>query len=146
MASDYDRKYVSRIFNECKSVDREELIKRPRKKKNGDKKFVLCSKWDPRQPNIKEGLKLFEEILYSSRENEKVFPKGSVIAGFKRQKNIGEIIAPSRPVRVAREVVDRGCFPCNAPRACTLHQSGVLQKPVCNIQCPPWDLIQITNL
>ena len=25
-------------------------------------------------------------------------------------------------------VVQGGCFPCNAPRACTLHQSGALQQ------------------
>ena len=33
-------------------VERNELIMRPRKKKNGGKHFVLCFKWDPRQPNV----------------------------------------------------------------------------------------------
>ena len=63
-----------------------------------------------------------------NKENEKCFPKGSIIAGFRRQRNIGEIIAPSKPVREARVQVQGGCFPCNAPRACTLHQSGALQQ------------------
>ena len=35
-------------------------------------------------------------------KNQKAFPPGSLIAGFRRQKNIGEIIAPSKPIRVAR--------------------------------------------
>jgi predicted GIY-YIG superfamily endonuclease len=56
-------------------------------------------------------------------------PKGSIITGFRRQKNLGEIIAPSKPKRVAGGTGgEGGCFACSAPRACTLHQSGTLQK------------------
>ena len=92
---------------------------------------MICSKLDPRQPNVHEGVNLLEEILYMNKENEKCFPRGSIIAGFRRQKNLGEIIAPSKPVRKARVQVQGGCFPCNAPRACTLHQSGALQQVNC---------------
>ena len=35
------------------------------------------------------------------KQNEKAFPRGSLIAGFRRQKNMGEIIAPSKPKRIA---------------------------------------------
>ena len=77
---------------------------------------------------MREGLKLMEEILYLNKENEKVFPGGSIIAGFRRQKNVGEIIAPTHPVRVAVENVEGGCFPCEAPKSCNLHQSGALQQ------------------
>ena len=69
-----------------------ELIKTPRKNKRrdgGPKKYVLCSRWDPRQPNVK----LMEDL---NKENLEVFPRSSIIAGFRRQKNIGEIIAPLR--------------------------------------------------
>ena len=47
VASEYDRKEVRKILKECSQVDREELIKRPRKKRNGGggpKKYFLCSK------------------------------------------------------------------------------------------------------
>ena len=116
-------------MEECRVLDRQEMIKRPRKKKTGGpRKFPLCPKWDPRAPNVREGLKLMEEVLYYNKENEKVFPKGSIIAGFKRQRNLGEIISPSKPVRTAPPQEEKGCFPCAAPRACTLHQSGVLQQ------------------
>jgi hypothetical protein len=73
-------------------------------------------------------MKMLEGILYENRDNEKCFPRGSLISGFRRQKNLGEIVAPSKPVREARAQVQGGCFPCNAPRACNLHQSGALQR------------------
>ena len=52
----------------------------------------------------------------------------SIIAGLIRQRNLGEIIAPTKPQRVAVERTDGGCFPCDAARSCTLHQSGALQQ------------------
>ena len=111
-------------------MDREEIIRRPRKdkRKAGPRKYVMCSTWDPRQPNVLAGMKLLEGILYENSENKKCFPKGSIISGFRRQKNLGEIISPSKPVRNARVRVQGGCFPCNAPRACILHQAGNLQR------------------
>ena len=131
MASDYSREEVGEVMEEARNRDRLELIKGKRNNNNrrkNTKKYVLCSKWDPRQPNVKEGLKLMEEILYLNEENKKAFPKGSIIAGFRRQRNLGEIIAPSKPKRVAGGAGGGGgCFPCDAPRACTLHQSGALQ-------------------
>ena len=131
VASNYNRKEVEEIMGECKQLDREELIRRPRKEKrnNGPKKYIFCSKWDPRGPNIHTAIKKFQNILYMDKENEIAFPPGSLISGFRRQKNVGEIIAPSKPVRVAHQTPGggRGCFACRAPRSCTLHQSGALQ-------------------
>ena len=130
LASDYTRKEVEVVLEECRLLDREEIIKRPRrdKRRGGPRKFVMCSKWDPRQPNVHMGVKIFQEILYQNRENEICFPRGSIITGFRRQRNLGEIVAPSKPKREARVAEHGGCFPCNAPRACTLNQSGVLQQ------------------
>ena len=65
---------------------------------------MMCSTWDPRQPNVHKGMKLLEDILYQNNENSKCLPKGSIISGFRRQKNLGEIISPSKPVREARVV------------------------------------------
>ena len=56
-----------------------------------------------------------------------MFPRGSIIAGFRRQKNIGELVAPTEPLREAQVQVEGGCFPCVA-RTCNLHQSGALQQ------------------
>ena len=83
MARGYDRGEVRRVMEECKNVFRTELIRRPRKKQGqngGHRKFVLCIKWDPRAFNVKEGLKLREEVLYYNTENVKVFPRGSIMA------------------------------------------------------------------
>ena len=103
MASNYPKKEAEKTMEECKHLDRKELINRPRRNTNSrqPKKYVFCSKWDPRGPNVHEAIKRFENILYMDRENEKAFPRGSLIAGFRRQKNIWEIIAPSKPVRIA---------------------------------------------
>ena len=130
LASDYTYQEVNKIMQECRALDREEMIKRPRrdKRQGGPRKFVLVTKWDPRQPNIHGALKNMMNILYLNPENAKCFPRGSIIAGFRRQRNLGEIIAPTKPKREARVVTQHGCFPCDAPRACTLHQSGALQQ------------------
>ena len=55
---------------------------------------------------MREGLKLMEDILHLNKENEKVFPRGSIIAGFKRQINVGETIDPTQPHRAAREQLE----------------------------------------
>ena len=46
LASDYTRKEVDGVMEECKLLDREEIITRPRKDKRrgGPRKFVMCSK------------------------------------------------------------------------------------------------------
>ena len=74
-----------------------------------------------------EGLKLLEEILHQNPENKRVFPKGSIVAGFKRGRNLGEIIAPTKPQRERRVEEVGGSVACES-RRCTLHQSGALQE------------------
>ena len=68
-----------------------------------------------------------EDILYLNKENEEVFPRGSIIDGFMRQTNLGDIIAPTNPQRVAPVEVEGDCRPFTAPRLCTLCESGSLQ-------------------
>ena len=62
-------------------MDRKELINWPRRKnrRNGSKKFVFLSKWDPRGPKIHNAVKSFENILYMHKANGKSFPPGSLI-------------------------------------------------------------------
>ena len=130
LASGYTRKEVHKVMEETRAMDRAEIIQRPRRRRgmvSNQKKFALISKYDPRQPNVKDGLKLLEEILYLNEENKEAFPKGSIIAGFRRQQNLGEMIAPSKPRRQATPAADKGCFPCNPLRSCGLHEGGNLQ-------------------
>ena len=131
VASNYDRVEVEKTMEECKGMDRKELIRKSRRNRRnaGPKKIVFTSKWDPRGPNVHEAMKSFQRCLYMDKENEKAFPPGTLMNGFRRQKNVGEIIAPSKPIRVAKQqpAGGRGCYPCNAPRSCNLHQSGALQ-------------------
>ena len=103
VASKYNREEVKQIKRECSKLDRVDLVRRPRRNKNGrgQKKMVLFSKWDSRGHNVHDALKKFKLILYMNKENEIAFPAGSLISGFRRQNNIGEMIAPSKPVMVA---------------------------------------------
>ena len=116
-------------MEEARERDREELLQEPRREgRRGRRKFAMVTQYDPRAPNIGQGLKLLEEILHQNPENKRVFPKGSIVAGFKRGRNLGEIIAPTKPQRERREEEVGGSVACES-RRCTLHQSGAL------IQC-----------
>ena len=126
MASGYSRKEVEKEMEEARQVDRVELIRRPPRARASGRKFAMVSRWDPRGPNIKEGLKQLESILYENPENLRIFPRGSIIPAFRRGRNLGEIIAPTKPLRERPERVEGGSFACDS-RRCLLHQSGALQ-------------------
>ena len=80
VASDYPREEVELAMAEARGLDREELLARPRReRRRGGRKQVLVTTWDPRAPNIKEGLRKFEEILYQNPDNLEGFPRGSII-------------------------------------------------------------------
>jgi hypothetical protein len=76
---------------------------------------------------VREGLDRFKEILYLSEDNREVYPEGTIMPGFRRGKNLGETIAPTRPQRERVERVQGGCYACSS-RKCQLHQSGALQE------------------
>ena len=115
-------------MNECRQLDRSELIKKPRRSSRSDGTKSLYSV----QSGIQgDNLRIF--YIWTKKIN--AFPCESLISGIRMQKNVGEIITPSKAVRVARQppVGGSGCLPCNAPRSCVLHQSGALQtvKQIC---------------
>ena len=87
----------------------------------------MVTRYDPRAPNIAEGLRMLEEVLYLNQDNQRVFPKGTIMAGFRRGRNLGEIIAPTKPRRERREVEEPGSVRCSS-RRCLLHDSGALQE------------------
>ena len=77
LASDYSREEVEEVMEMAKNMDRNNIITRNRNnRRRTQKKYVLCSKLDPRQPNVREGLKLLEEVLYLSEENKKSISEG----------------------------------------------------------------------
>ena len=82
-------------------INRENLINRPRKdkKKPGKKVFPFVTGWDPRLPDLRQAINLATDVLYQDPVNEKLFPRGSIISGFRRGKNLGEIVCPTAPVR-----------------------------------------------
>ena len=118
--------------------NREDFIFRARRNRqgNGAKKFVLVTDWDPRHPDISKIIKENKSTLYRDPLNKRLFPEGSIIAGFRRRRNLGEMIAPTTPRRAARPrpAGDGGCGPCTAHR-CQIYLNLVTTQNVIS----PWD-------
>ena len=118
--------------------NRENFINRPRRNRRnkGAKKHVLVSTWEPRNPDIGKILKKNINTLYRDPINRRLYPKGSVIAGFRKRRNLGEMIAPTKPRRVPRPPPggDPGCGPCDASR-CQVHKNLITTDTVVS----PWD-------
>ena len=96
LASDYTRVEVEAAMEEARGRGSEELLQEPRSERRGKRKFSMVTKYDPRAPNMGEGLKLLKEILHQNPEKIRVFPKGSIVTGFMRGRNLWEIIAPTK--------------------------------------------------
>ena len=65
--------------------------------------------------------------MHQNPANIRVLPKGSIVAGLRRGRNLGEIIAPTKPQRERRVEEVGGSGACDSSR-CTLHQSGAVQE------------------
>ena len=120
---------------------REETIFRPRRNRNqsgGNKKFVFVSNWDPRNPDISGIIRENRDTLYRDPLNRRLFPEGSVMSGFRRQRNLGEIVCPTKPKRHPQpprvQAGANGCGPCGA-RRCQVHLNLITTNTVIS----PWD-------
>ena len=97
---------------------REDFIFRPHRGwTGGQKKFVLVTEWYPRNPDIAAIIRSNKSTLYRDTLNRRLFPNGSVIAGFRRRRNLGSLVAPTRPRRQPRTPRgDGGSRPCQSNR------------------------------
>ena len=90
-----------------------------------------------RKPDLRQAINNATDILYQDPINEKLFPRGSVMSGFRRGKNLGEIICPTNPVREpppapplpsricgCQVPAGNGCRPCSH-RVCQIHKNLV---------------------
>ncbi len=116
--------------------NREQFINRPRRgRRTGQKKFVLVTEWDPRNPDIAAIIRSNKATLYRDPLNRRLFPEGSVIAGFRRRRNLGSMVAPTRPRRQPRPPRgDGGCRPCPSNRD-QIHAWLITTNTVIS----PWD-------
>ena len=74
LASGYSREEVEVAMEEAGRRNSEELLEELRRKRRwGRRKFAMVTRYDPRAPNIGEGLKLLEETLHLNLENTRVF-------------------------------------------------------------------------
>ena len=155
-ASLYKPKEVADIMDKCTGLtkdrngefvrgparqNREDFIFRPRRNKRagGKRKHVLVSDWDPRVPDVARILRKHKNTLYRDPINKKLYPEGSVIAGFRKRRNLGQMVAPTLPRRQARPRHDPGGGgggggPCDR-RRCQIHKHLVTTNQVVS----PWD-------
>ena len=112
------------------------------------------SDWDPHVPDVSKILKKHKNTLYRDPLNKKLYPEGSVIAGFRKRRNLGEIICPTKPRRHTQPRPGPGdgggggggggagggggggggCGPCSRNR-CQIHKHLVATDKVIS----PWD-------
>ena len=79
VASNYSKGEVMKAMEECRGMDRNELIRRPRKssRPSGPKKMIFTPKWERRDPHVHQAMTAFKTLLYTDKENEKAFPNGT---------------------------------------------------------------------
>ena len=115
----YKRQLVDTQFDKVKKIPRDELLKTGNDKMKKIFPFVL--RYNPNLPDINAILKKHWHIFESSPKLQESFPKDSIIASFRRSKNLKEILAPSKyktDVDKFHRPNIKGCFVCD--RKCDL--------------------------
>lgn len=84
-------------LKEGASKNREEILKKPRKKK--PKKLAWVSTYDPRVPSKHGIIKNNLHLLYADSENIEFFPSSMIISADRKRQNLGEIYKPTIPKR-----------------------------------------------
>ena len=110
---------VDTQFDKVKKIPRDELLKTGNDKMKKIFPFVL--RYNPNLPDINAILKKHWHIFESSPKLQESFPKDSIIASFRRSKNLEEILAPLKyktDVDKFHRPNVKGCFVCD--RKCDL--------------------------
>ena len=79
--------------------------------------------WDPRLPNIGGIPKDNLHILHRNPLNIKLFPPETIFTGFKKRRNLGEMICPTNPRRIKPAAKPPGGSTLCSSRVCQIHRS-----------------------
>ena len=102
-----------------------------------DRAKEVCphNRMGPRNPDIAAIIRSNKATLYRDPHNRRLFPEGTVIAGFRRRRNLGSLVSPTRPRRQPRPPWgEGGCRPCPSNRD-QIHAWLVTTNTVIS----PWD-------
>ena len=131
--SGWDKAKARKKLKEAGKINRDTLINGTKTRQ--EKKIPWITTYDPRAPSKGQILRRHLDILYSDKENTRLFPKGSIIAAEKRRKNLGEIFKPTIPRRFVQHgpAEEPGFFPCQ--RKCDFCRHGQVTTEFVS----PWD-------
>ena len=111
----YNPTHVAEQFQKAKQIPREQLLK-PVSKNLAKKVFSFVTNYNPRLPNIAQIIHKHLPLLNASPQLNCIFTEGSIIAAYRRPKNLKELIKPQKPTQIPPGAADnqsrRDCFKC----------------------------------
>jgi len=113
----YPTKLVEDQFSKALTTSRTDLL---RTRAKAEKKlFPFVTTFNPNLPDVGRIIRKHLGILESNPKLKEFFPPNSIIASFRRSKNLKELLAPSRygsNTKVEEVVEVKGCFKCKRTR------------------------------
>ena len=109
-------------FRKASATLRSDLLKTRARPKR--KLFPFVTTFNPNLPDVGRIIRKHLAILESNPKIKELFPPNSIIASFRRSKNLKELLAPSRygPNTEREEAVEvGGCFKCKRTRCDLCH-------------------------
>ena len=98
-------------FRKASNIPRSDLLKTRARSRR--KLFLFVTTFNPNLPDVGRIIRKHLAILESDPKLKELFPPNSIIASFRRSKNLKELLAPSRygPNTEREEAVEvKGCF------------------------------------
>ena len=115
-------------FFKASTISRTDLLRTHAKAKK--KLFPFVTTFNPNLPDVGRIIRKHLGILESNPKLKDFFPPNSIIASFRRSKNLKELLAPSRHgsnTEVEEAVEVRGCFKCKRTR-CDLCRNNFVES------------------
>ena len=105
----YNKELVESQFSKAEGIDRKSLLETASDEQTKMRKFPLVVPYSPKLPHIGKIFRKHIGTLHSKPELEALFPLNNIFPAFKRNKNLKEILAPSRFPRSNGEDAELGC-------------------------------------
>ena len=99
---------VDSHFQRAGEIEREQLLKTKHRNRGRVYPLVVC--YNPKLPLISKIIGENIHILHSNPSMAELFPRNSLFPAFKRQKNLKEILTPSRYPRNKNDSLNLGCY------------------------------------
>ena len=115
-------------FRRASTIPRCDLLRTDAR--SNRKLFPFVATFNPNLPDVGRIIRKHLVVLESNPKLKELFPPNSIIASFRRSKNLKELLAPSRygPNTEREEAVEvKGCFKCKKTR-CDLCRNCLVES------------------